>query len=353
MGDFLLEPLLRRLLATLPFQPGELVNGRFRIRREVGQGAMGVVFEAMDEKLGEKRAIKCAKPGFGARLPLEARNALRVAHPNVCRLFEVHTAETPVGPVDFLSMEYVEESTLVSCLAENAPVGLGRALRLGCQLAGGLAQAHRRNILHRDLKPGNVMIAANGERAVITDFGLAQEPAPAASGDLRGAPDYIPPERWLGRPAVAASDVYSLGVILYELLTGRPPFPRGVPIETRLHGKPPPPSQVWRGVPHALDALVLRCLDPDPAKRFPSGAAVADLLAGKSSRRWMLRAAAPAACIVLVAVLWTIARDPPDVPRLAILPATSTDAQAITRANALLDDLSTRLMGLRFREGRA
>ncbi|MEP7367590.1 MAG: serine/threonine-protein kinase, partial [Acidobacteriota bacterium] len=205
------------------FQAGELVAGRFRIKRTIAEGGMGVVYLAVDEKLKQLRALKVAKLGFAGQLPPEARSALAVTHPNVCRVFEIHTADTPDGPFDFLSMEFIDGGTLSRRLREKGAFPEPEARRLAEQICAGLAASHARNLLHRDLKSNNVLLAGEpggGLRAVVTDFGLAQQPAlppiPSESSDpyvtgVAGTPEYLAPERWQGKPASVASDIYALG----------------------------------------------------------------------------------------------------------------------------------------------
>src|SRR5262245_19439048 len=124
-----------------PLQTGELIAGRFRVVRTIAAGGMGIVFEVLDEKLGERRALKCAKPGFAAQLPPEARHALRVTHPNVCRVFEIHTASRPDGDADFLTMELIEGGTLAARVAAG-PLPLRDAREIARQICAGLAAAH-------------------------------------------------------------------------------------------------------------------------------------------------------------------------------------------------------------------
>ena len=196
---------------------------------------MGVVYEALDEKLNVTRALKCAKLGFDSHLPPEARNALRVTHPNVCRIFEIHSAETRDGPVDFLSMELIEGGTLSSHLKEQGALPATQALDVALQICAGLEAAHAQDLLHRDLKSNNVLLTKDNKgrlRAVVTDFGLAQEQAAPDSGPaasrVAGTPAYLAPERWRGRPATVASDIYALGIVLHELVVGhRPKLPEG------------------------------------------------------------------------------------------------------------------------------
>ena len=142
MRGFLLDPLFSVHGMEHPFEPGELLEGRFRIVREVAQGGMGVVYEAMDEKLERRVALKCALPGFDNRLPPEARLATQVAHANVCKIFEIHTASTAYGLIDFLTMEFLEGETLAERLSRGA-LPEAEAMTIARQLCAGLAEAHR------------------------------------------------------------------------------------------------------------------------------------------------------------------------------------------------------------------
>ncbi len=348
MGDFLAGPLIPRVETAHPFAAGDLIADRFRVVRQVGEGGMAVVYEAIDEKLGERRAIKCPLPGFRLQLPPEARHAMRVTHPNVCRIYEIHSTASPAGPIDILCMEFVEGETLTARLAHDQP-GPEDAIEIARQLCAGLEAAHREQLLHRDLKPNNIMLARTSDgrpRAVIMDFGLAQqagssEASASGSSGLRGAPDYIAPERWKGEPATAASDIYALGVLLHELATGKLPFDAGVPWETRLN-RPPPALRLS----HPWNTVVTRCLAPDPAARYRSAAdvALALLPSGPSRRQWLGMAALALVSSSYAAYrLWPVTPDPP--ARLAILPF-QIDPSAADLAgvvNGALHELPSRL----------
>src|SRR5215813_7188832 len=172
-ADPILGSITERVFAL---RPNELVGERFRIIRKLGEGGMAVVYEAIDEKLGERRALKFAKAGYSRQIPPEARSALRVTHENICRTYEIHTADSGTPPVDFISMEFLEGETLQSrCRRE--PLSQADALAIAKQLSQGLEAAHRAQILHRDLTANNVMLTPTRDgsyRVVITDFGLAK-----------------------------------------------------------------------------------------------------------------------------------------------------------------------------------
>src|SRR3989442_825787 len=153
MDGFLVDPLYC-ILFEYHFEPGDVLDGRFRIVREVAQGGMGVVYEAWDEKIERRIAVKCAKAGFGKRLPPEVRNARDITHPNVCKIFEIHTAATEQGEIDFLAMEFLDGETLAERL-HRGPLPKEEAITIARQLSAGLAEAHPDQVIHGDLKSGN------------------------------------------------------------------------------------------------------------------------------------------------------------------------------------------------------
>jgi tetratricopeptide (TPR) repeat protein len=334
MQGFLLEPLNPPGEPEHPFQPGEVLEARFRIVREVARGGMGIVYEAVDEKLERRIAIKCAKAGFRKRLPPEVRNASEISHPNVCKIFEIHTAPTAQGEIDFITMEFLDGETLAERL-QRGQLPKEDARPIARQLSEGLAEAHRNQVIHGDLKSSNIILMAGADgavRAVITDFGLAQSQstpvATAQSGTRGGTPDYMAPELWNGEKASTASDVYALGVILFELASGRKPYGEEVSQEERLTRKPPLVHTKW-------DRILARCLDSDPARRFHDADEVAQALAPSSSRRWILAGAAAAVLVVATGVItYQGAARPTESWRLAMLPV---EAGAGTR------DLADRL----------
>ncbi len=320
MDGFLLDPVFSLHEPETVFEPGQLVISRFRIVREVAQGGMGIVWEAIDEKLERKVAIKCAKPGFSKQLPPEVRNAREISHPNVCKIFEIHTASTPDGDIDFIVMEFLEGETLAERLRQVA-LPKKKARTVAQQLCAGLAEAHRNKVIHGDLKSNNVILAAwpdGSVRAVITDFGLARRPE--TPGELiAGTPEYMAPELWQGAKPSVASDIYALGVILCELFSGARPGELGsaastLPLEERHKQIPATKNRTWNRV-------LARCLDPDPTRRFSSAEEVGRALGPSRSRRWALGIAAT----VLLAAGSGIAAyfgalTPRENVRLAVLP---------------------------------
>jgi serine/threonine protein kinase/Flp pilus assembly protein TadD len=331
-ADFELE---QRAGQDAAFSPGEVVADRFRIVRKVGEGGMGIVYEAVDLKLGERRALKFAKARYSGQIPPEARSALRVTHDNICRIYEIHTAEGGTPSVDFISMEFIEGETLQDRCARG-PVSQAEALVIAKQLCDGLEAAHRAQILHRDLKGNNVMLNRRPDgslRVVIMDFGLAKfaiEGALPATSDLAGTPNYIAPERWKGAPATPASDMYALGVILYDMLSGRLPFDLDVSMNVRLKSLPQAPSKVRRDLDTRWDPIVLGCLYPSPEKRISSPGEVRRLIerafAISHRRQWI----AATLGMMLAAASAFYFRDtlfpPPPIGRLAILPFTLSAA---------------------------
>ena len=345
MNGFLLEPLYPVASNEHPFEPGELLDQRFRIVREVAQGGMGVVYEATDEKLQRRIALKCAKIGFRKRLPPEVRNATAISHPNVCKIFEIHTASTSQGEIDFLTMEFLEGETLAERL-QRAPLPQEEARNIARQLCSGLAEAHRNQVIHGDLKSSNVIltVATDGSnRAVITDFGLARAPETAQrtvqSGQFGGTPDYMAPELWRGEKATIASDIYALGVILYELASGKRPPPAEAPWEEYSKCKTPSVHPKW-------DPILARCLAATPDSRFRSAEEISGALA-PSSRRWFLPAAAAIVLAVATgAVTYQRATAPQESVRLAILPFTS-DTATSTFSDGLFRDAAGQLAHLK------
>ena len=344
MGDFLLIPPVPSLADDVRFAVGDLVAGRFAIIREVGEGGMGVVYEAHDRKVDRRCALKCPKPGFARQLPAETSVALSITHDNVCRVYGIYTTDTRHGPVDVLVMEFIDGETLTERLARTGPLPEDLARDVVLQVCGGVQTAHASGILHGDLKSNNIMLAGapgGRVRAVITDFGLAgqlEADGATRSGLVAGTPAFMAPELFKGEPASIASDVYALGVVIYEMVTGRLP----------QQGDDVPPTRVRAGLHRRWDRATARCLAVSIERRARSADDVARILRGRpQSVVWGARAAAAA---LTVMAIFAARPDPPRL-RLAVLPANvnTGDEELSAIAAGLIDDVSRRLTML---EGR-
>jgi hypothetical protein len=267
------------------FLPGAVLAGRYRIVALLGKGGMGEVYRADDLTLGQPVALKflpeaaVQNEDFLARFRNEVRTARRVSHPNVCRVYDV-------GEVDgqtFLSMEYVDGEDLTSLLRRIGRLPVDKALQIGRQLCAGLAEAHREGVLHRDLKPGNVMLDGRGH-ALITDFGLAGLAEQIEGADIRsGTPAYMAPEQLEGKEVTVRSDIYSLGLVLYEIFTGKRAFEGETPAElvrAKRAKSPSRPSSLIKDLDPAVERVILRCLESDPSNRPASVLSVAAALPG-------------------------------------------------------------------------
>jgi serine/threonine-protein kinase len=267
------------------FPPGIVLVDRYRIIGLLGRGGMGEIYRADDLKLAQPVALKflpsdlAGNAAWLARFHGEVRIARQVSHPNVCRVYDI-------GEVDghtFLSMEYVDGEDLASLLRRIGRLPRDKGVEIARQLCAGLAAAHDRGVLHRDLKPANVMIDGRG-KVRLTDFGIAGMAEELRGGDVRaGTPAYMAPEQIAGREVTTRSDIYSLGLVLYEIFTGKPAFEAGTLAElTRLQEEshPTSPSLLVEGIDPAVERTILRCLEKVPRDRPPSALAVAAGLPG-------------------------------------------------------------------------
>jgi eukaryotic-like serine/threonine-protein kinase len=251
----------------------------YEILGELGRGGMGVVYKARHRTLNRVVALKMILAGGHAgehelaRFRSEAQAVARLQHPNIVQIYEVGDAGQP-----YFSLEFCEGGSLAQKLT-GSPLPPMRAAELVELLARAMDTAHRAGVVHRDLKPANILLTVDGTPKV-TDFGLAKRldaGGNTASGTVMGTPSYMAPEQagGKGKTVGPAADVYALGAILYELLTGRPPFRAATPLETILQvvtDDPAPPRQLNAGVPRDLEAICLKCLQKDPARRYSSAA---------------------------------------------------------------------------------
>ena len=266
-------------------QPGDMLAGRFRLDELIGRGGMATVFRAWDVVLGRPVAIKLlrpdiiADPDLALRFRREAHAAAVLHHPNVVGYLGAGSD----GATPYLVMELVDGDDLATRIRREAPFEPAIAARTARDVANGLAIAHARGIVHRDVKPGNILLDADG-RARITDFGVARIAAEGEAtmpGTTLGSVHYFSPEQAQGLTTTPASDVYSLGLVLFEMLTGERPFSGDTPAAVAVArvGAPAPSARALNpDVPADLDTVVTRALDPDPAARFPEAGAFADAL---------------------------------------------------------------------------
>ena len=261
---------------------GEVIQSRYRLEQALGKGGMATVWKAHDLRLERPVALKCLMapltedPMFLVRFFQEAQQVARVSHPNVVHVLDFGEGEE----CPYLVMEYLPGGTLEDI---GKPMEPKQALTLIAGAAAGAGAAHEVGLVHRDLKPGNIMFTEDGTPK-IADFGIAVSQAQerlTATGTAIGSPHYVSPEQASGRPTGPPSDVYSLGVVLYELLTGRRPFElenaTALAI-AHVEETPEPPSSYNSSLPPAIDATVMRCLEKDPEKRFANGAEMAAAL---------------------------------------------------------------------------
>ena len=266
------------------FAPGQILAERYRIAGLLGRGGMGEVYRADDLKLGQVVALKflpgelATDPASLERFRAEVRTARQVSHPNVCRVYDIGEADGR----QFLTMEYVDGEDLASLLRRIGRLPGGKALDVARQLCAGLSAIHDCGVLHRDLKPANVMLDGHG-RVRITDFGVARPAGEVRPGELAGTLMYMAPELFEGRPYTVQSDLFALGLVLYEACTGTRAFEAADLAELRkkhITSSPTTPSQVQADVDAALERAIVRCLEKDPGRRPPSAGAVAVALPG-------------------------------------------------------------------------
>jgi serine/threonine protein kinase len=256
---------------------GQIVKERYEILEILGEGGMAFVYKARDTQLERFVAIKTLKPNyvnqetFVDRFKREAKTAANLNHPNIVQIFDWGIEEEP-----YFVMEYIEGNTLTSIIAKNRSISLSDVLFIGAQVSSGLHAAHQKGLVHRDIKPGNIMITPDG-KVKVTDFGIVslqnEESDITKTGSILGTASYISPEQAQGKPVSIESDLYSLGTVLYELITGKAPFNGDSPISTatkHLTEKPDKPSLYRRDLPKGVESAILRLLEKASYDRFKS-----------------------------------------------------------------------------------
>ena len=256
---------------------GQIIKERYEIVEILGEGGMAFVYKAKDKQLQRNVAIKTLKPNyvnqekFVDRFRREAQTAANLNHPNIVQIFDWGIEDEP-----YFVMEYIEGNTLTSIISGNKTVGLNDILYIGSQVANGLKEAHKHGLVHRDIKPGNIMITPDG-KVKVTDFGIVslqnEESDITKTGAVLGTASYISPEQAQGKPVSFESDLYSLGTVLYELIAGKPPFTGDSPIATatkHLTDKPEKLSNYRKNIPKALENAILKLLEKRPSDRFKS-----------------------------------------------------------------------------------
>jgi serine/threonine protein kinase len=256
---------------------GKIVKERYEILEILGEGGMAFVYKARDMQLERFVAIKTLKPNyvnqetFVDRFKREAKTAANLNHPNIVQIFDWGIEDEP-----YFVMEYIEGNTLTSIIAKNRTISLSDILFIGAQVSSGLHAAHQKGLVHRDIKPGNIMITPDG-KVKVTDFGIVslqnEESDITKTGSILGTASYISPEQAQGKPVSIESDLYSLGTVLYELITGKAPFSGDSPISTatkHLTEKPEKPSLFRRDLPKGVETAILKLLEKATYDRFKS-----------------------------------------------------------------------------------
>ncbi len=271
------------------FVPGMVLAGRYRIVGLLGKGGMGEVYKADDLKLGQTVALKFLPEALThdgaalARFHSEVRVARQVSHPAVCRVHDIGEIQTEAGSHHFLSMEFIDGEDLSSLLRRIGRLPVDKALEIARQLCAGLAAAHEQGVLHRDLKPANVMLDGRG-KARITDFGLAVVAESLRGDEVRaGTPAYMAPEQLTGKEVTVKSDLYALGLVLYELFTGKRVYEaRTIDELIKLHERSAPttPSSYIKEIDPLVERVIMRCLERAPERRPASALQVAAALPG-------------------------------------------------------------------------
>jgi eukaryotic-like serine/threonine-protein kinase len=266
---------------------GRLISGRYRLIAPLGEGGMATIWRAVDEQLDREVAVKLlrpqfsADPGFAARFKQEARSAGGLSHPNIVGVYDYGTDGADGD--QYIVMELIDGSDLSAILRDRGSLSVTDAVRVAIGVASALEVAHRKGIVHRDVKPGNVLITDGGD-VKVTDFGIARavsEASMTVTGTTLGSVHYFSPEQARGDEVTGASDVYALAIVLFEMLTGRRPFEgdsaAAVALK-RLNEDAPTPTAIGHPVPPGLEAILMRALSRDAGARFPDAGAFAEAL---------------------------------------------------------------------------
>src|SRR6185437_14008742 len=256
-------------------EAGQVLGGRFEIKEMLGIGGMGAVYKAYDRDIDRVIALKCIRPELAKdpeitqRFTQELLLARQITHKNVIRIFDVRDS----GGLKFITMEYVEGRDLGSVVEAKGKLPIAESVAMVMQICSGLACAHAEGVVHRDLKPSNIMVEPNG-RVVVMDFGLARaedQDLMTKTGAIMGTFQYMSPEQAKGEKAEGRSDVFTVGIILYELLTGSTPYKSDTSIASllkRTQEAAVPPSTLDAGISRTLNAIVCKCLERDLKRRY-------------------------------------------------------------------------------------
>lgn len=264
-------------MPTIFLNISSALENRFQLLKEIGRGGMGIVFQAHDKQLKEQVAIKVLSPLLSnnadglERLKREVSAARRITHPNVIRIHDISES----GGLHFVSMEYFSGTTLKDIIKRDGAFSVAQGSQIAFQICDGLESAHRHGVIHRDLKSQNIIVNEHGELKII-DFGLAtciHQQGMTATGLILGTPEYMAPEQVSGKKADERADIYSFGIILYEIFTGRVPFTGDTAIAIgfqQLREDPPPPREVNPQISTELERIILKALQKEPSARYSS-----------------------------------------------------------------------------------
>lgn len=272
----------------MSIEPGSVFGNRYTLDERIAVGGMGEVWKATDRVLGRTVAIKlltpalAEQPGFVERFREEARHTAALGHPNIATVYDYGKEDEGAAGTSWLVMEYVEGQPLSKIIASEGPQSPRRTAMIIGQCADALEAAHAAGVVHRDVKPANILVRPDGV-VKLTDFGIARakDAAPMTrTGEVMGTAQYISPEQAMGKPVTGKSDIYSLGVVAYELLTGKRPFDEGSAYATALAHVHKAPPALPSSVPPAMATVIASCLAKDPAQRPVSAAALAGAMKG-------------------------------------------------------------------------